>query len=109
MPVEVTVTPASLLELTEVTGSPKVRLTLPVPLRTGDRVRLAFRLKRLNGHRQEVLDVQGDFRVQTVGLSGEVQTLAVEAVGKVPVWKSVRREPAFQRVLPPARFPPTRP
>ncbi len=100
-------TPPSLLELSDVLGCPKVKISLPVPLRQGDRVRLAFRLKRQNGNRSEVLDVAGEYRVGQVSLSADLQTLSVEAVGKAPAWKAVRREASQERVLPPARFPPT--
>lgn len=94
----------SLLELTEVPGCPKAKLTLPVPLRAGDRLKLAFKLKRMNGSRLEVLDVAGEFRVASVGITPEHQSLSVESVGKAPAWKAVRREAPHQRVLPPARF-----
>lgn len=101
--------PPTLLDLTDVPGCPRVKLVLPVPMRLGDRVRLAFKLRRQNGGRSEVLEVNGDFRVQSAHLSVEHQSLSVEALGKAPAWKAVRREGLAVRRLPPARFPPTTP
>lgn len=100
--------PSTIVEITEVAGNPKVKLDLPVPMRVGDRIGLRFRLKRLNGGRTEVLDVAGEFRVASVGLTLDHQSLRVETVvGKVPVWRAIRKEPAYERTIPPARFPPT--
>lgn len=103
-----TMKPVSWVTLSEVVGSPTVKLDLPVPLRVGDRVRLRFVLRRLVGGRSEVLSVNDEFRVGGVILSEGRQTLSVDSVGKLPAWKAVRREPPPKRQLPPARFPPTR-
>lgn len=96
----------TLLDLSDVTGSPRVKLVLPIPLRIGDRLKLAFKMKRLHNGRTEIMDVQGEYRVQAASLSAEHQHLSVEAVGKAPAWKAVRKE-TLSRKLPPARFPPT--
>lgn len=98
----------TILELSDVGGAPRVKLTLPVPLRVGDRVRLGFRLKRTHGGRTEVLEVVGEYRVSGAIHETGRQTLTVEAVGKAPAWRAVRKDHGFVRSLPPARFPRTR-
>ena len=100
--------PTSIVELSSVAGQPKAKLALPVPLRQGDKLRLAFVLRRQNGGRHEVLTVQGEYRVVTVSQSTDHQFLSVEATGIEPAWKAVRR-PASQleRKLPPTVFPRT--
>ena len=98
--------PSTLLDLSDVQGTPRVKLTLP-PLRVGDRVRLAFRVQRNHKGRHEVLDVSGDFRVTASVTTLEHQHLSVESVGKTPSWRAVRKDIAFRRQIPPAIFPPT--
>lgn len=99
------------VELTEVTGHPRFKKDLPVPMRIGERLRLAFKLTRRNGGRTEILEVNGEFRVSQVGTDAvdgaSRQILAVEAVGKVPTWKAVKAPPAQGRRLGPTRFPRT--
>ena len=99
--------PATILTLADLPEAPKVKLTLPVPLRAGDRVKLGFRLRRAHGGRSEVLDVIGEFRVASVLLSAERQVVSVESVGKAPAWRAVKKDASWKRPLPPARFPPT--
>lgn len=99
--------PTTLVDLSDVQGTPRVKMTLPVPLRAGDRVKLAFRLRRLNGGRQEILDVVGDFRVSSATLALDYQVVAVESVGKAPTWRAVRKDIVSRRQLPPAVFPRT--
>lgn len=101
------VLPLTILELSDVLGSPRAKLPLPVPLRVGDRVRLSFRLKRNHGGRSEVLEVVGEYRVSGVVQAVDHQFVSVEATGKAPSWRAVRKEPHTDRVLSPARFPPT--
>ena len=100
-------TPTTILTLADLSDAPKVKLTLPVPLRAGDRLKLGFRLRRQNVGRSEVLDVNGEFRVASVILSAEQQLVSVESVGKAPAWRAVRKDTGWKRPLPPARFPPT--
>ena len=102
-------TPYTVLTLADLSDSPRVKIGLPVPLRTGDRIRLAFKLKRKNNGRSEVLDVSGEFRVTQAVLSLEAQTLSVESVGKAPTWRAVRKDVSSRRELPPAIFPRTVP
>ena len=97
-------TPTTILTLSDLTDAPRVKLVLP-SLRVGDRVKLAFRLRRQNGGRSEVLDVGGEFRVSSVTLSVDHQAVSVESVGKAPAWRAVRKEAVLQRVLPPACSP----
>lgn len=103
--------PASLVELSDVTGSPKVWMTLPVPLRLGDRLRLGFHLRRQKGGRHEILEVSGDFRV--TGISWDAsqgptrQILAVESTGRAPAWRAIRTPPSMPGRLGPTHFPPT--
>lgn len=97
----------TLLELSDVTGKPKVKLDLPAPLRVGERIRLAFHLRRHNGGRSEVLEVNGEFKVTAIGLDLAIyphrQILTIDSVGVVPHWKAVKRRGPISRVLPPAR------
>jgi len=102
--------PATLVELSDVAGHPKVKMTLPVPLRIGDRIHLAFQLRRTTGNRREVLDVSGDFRVTSVSFDASAgparQILVVESAGTAPAWRAVKRPAqAPGRQLGPTRFP----
>jgi hypothetical protein len=101
--------PPSVVILTEVAGVPKVKMDLPAPLRIGDKVALRFRLKRTNAGRSETLEVLGDFRVSSVSFVGHTgqQQLEVEALGKVPSWRAIKRTAGPKRVIPPARSPRT--
>lgn len=103
--------PGTQIEMSDVVGKPKVRMTLPVPLRIGDRIQLRFQLQRTNGGRTEVLDVQGDFRVLSVSFDATRapprQILQVESTTKAPSWRAVRRAPAPSPRLGPTHFPPT--
>lgn len=85
-------------------------MDLPAPLRLGDKLTLRFRLKRANGGRMEVLDVNGEFRICSLSFEAGTnrQMLSVEsASGVVPSWRAVKRTPEFKRVIPPARSPRT--
>lgn len=102
--------PATIVAITDVAGSPRVKLDLP-DLRIGDRVTLNFRLQRKSGGRSEVLNVAGVFRVSTVDLdtseSPPRQILSVEATGKAPSWQAVKNSATSPRPMAPARFPRT--
>lgn len=80
-------------------------------LRIGDRLTLAFVLKRQQGGRKEVLDVKGEFRVSSLGFdttSGAArQKITVEAVGKAPSWRAVKKGSDPPRRLAPAKSPRT--
>lgn len=99
---------ASIVVLGDVAGAPKVKLDLPSPLRLGDRLQLHFRIKRSNGNRVELLEVDGEFRVSSLRFEAGTnrQHLDVEAIGKAPAWRALKRTQEFKRVIPPARFPP---
>ena len=104
--------PATLVELSDVAGRPKVKMTLPVPLRIGDRILLAFQLRRANGNRNEVLDISGDFRVASISFDASEgpprQVISVESAGKAPTWRAVKRPTAVpERRLGPTKFPRT--
>jgi hypothetical protein len=102
-------TPSTIVELSEVSGKPKVKMALP-PLRIGDKIHLKFRLSRQNGGRSEQLDVDGDYQVRgmSVDASSGVahQQLAVDAVSTSPSWKAVKKVQVPLRKLGPARVPP---
>lgn len=102
--------PATIVELADVTGHPRVKLDLP-DLRIGDRVTLAFRLQRKTGGRSEVLNVGGIFRVAAVDLDTSStpprQLLSVESTGLAPCWQAVKNQAPPSKKLPPARFPRT--
>lgn len=97
-------TPTTYLDFPGVSGQPRVKMVLPIPLRLGDKLRLSFKLKRMNGGRLEVLDVHGDFRVSASVCSVEHQYLSVESIGKDPTWRVLRKEPLLRRNRIPARF-----
>ena len=102
-------TPATIVELADVSGKPKVKMALPA-LRIGDKVHLRFRLSRQNGGRSEQLDVDGDFQVRGMSLDASSgfarQILSVDAVTMSPSWKAVKKLPVPLRKLGPARVPP---
>lgn len=102
---------ASIVELTDVPGCSRVKMDLPVPLRLGDRITLAFQLRRNLGGRSEVLDVTGEFRVTSVAFdtsNGPArQILKVDSLGKAPTWRAVKKQPAGTKKIGPTRFPPT--
>jgi hypothetical protein len=98
---------ASVVILSEVAGVPKVKMDLPSPLRLGDKLKLRFRVKRANGGRSEVLDVDGEYRVGSLSFEANRQILQVESLGVVPSWRAVKRTPEFKRVIPPAKSPRT--
>jgi hypothetical protein len=93
----------TIIELSEVTGRPKVRQDLPGPLRIGDRIRLAFSIERRKGGRTEVLSVQGEFRVSAIGfdtVSGvPKQCLQVDALGKAPSWQAIKKQTSVRKIL----------
>lgn len=101
----------SVVELTDVTGSPAIKLELP-RVSLGDPIRLKFRLQRNNNGRTEVLKVDTTFRVTAMGIDTAMvphrQLLSVESTQpKPPSWVAVKRPPEAIRKLPPARFPKT--
>ena len=103
--------PASLVELSDVVGTPKVKMALPVPLRVGDRIHLNFQLKRTRSGRNEVLDVSGDWRATHVSFDGSQglarQILTLKCEEKPPTWRAVKKQPSAERKLGPTRFPRT--
>lgn len=104
-------TPASIVELGDVQGKPRMKMDLPSPMRIGDRVKLHARLSRQNGGRSEVLDISGDFQVRSVSFDASDglprQLLVVESSAVAPVWKAIKRGPPSTRKLGPARSPST--
>jgi hypothetical protein len=102
----------TVITLSDVPGAPNVQLVLPGPLRIGDRMKLAFKLRRMNGGRAEQLDASGEWRVtsMTLDATGPLprQILQVESASpKVPAWKAVKKQLAWERRLAPARNPRT--
>lgn len=103
----------SIVKLGEVNGEPKVKLSLPGPLRVGDPLGLKFRIERENNGRSEVLEVDGQFRVEAVGIDNatvpakQLLSVAVAPGVKVPVWRSVKRRRHGSRRLSPAVSPRT--
>ena len=101
----------SIIKLADVNGEPKFKADLPGPLRNGDPVVLKFRLNRQTGGRSEVLEVDGMFRVETVGFDASRvphrQLLSVVPTTKVPTWRSVKKPLTEARSLGPTEFPKT--
>ena len=102
--------PSTIVELSDVSGKPKARMSLPSPMRVGDRIQLRYRLTRQTGGRDEVLDVNGEFRVQTVSFDASSgtprQILSVSSTDVSPSWKAVKKTSGLARKLGPARMPP---
>ena len=103
----------SVVKLSEVNGQPTVKLDLPGPLSIGDPIGLRFRIERQNNGRSEVLEVNGQFRVEAVGFDNATlphkQLLSVgtgPATG-TPVWRSVKSRTSPSRRLSPAVSPRT--
>lgn len=99
---------ATFLHLDDV-DAPKVHISLP-PLRIGDKVLLAFRLQRKHLGRDEVLTVQGEFRITSVVVDatqrgGARQIIHVNALGVAPSWQAVKRKDP--KVLGKPRYPRT--
>lgn len=98
--------PASLLVLADL-DAPKVKLALPL-VRQGDRLKLNFKLERVKNGRAEVLLVFGEFRVASVAvLEDQRQEVTVEATGKSPSWRAVKKKAPLARKVGPSRFPRT--
>jgi len=97
----------TLLEISDVKGTPRVKLDLPEVASVGTRIRLRFRLNRTSNGRSEVLRVDGQFKVEALGIDGGVvprrQVISVTSVGVTPVWRSIKKDPHCSRVLPPAK------
>jgi hypothetical protein len=101
----------TIIELSDAPGAPKVRKDLPGPMRIGDHILLDFRLNRTNGGRFEVLDVRGDFRVASVSFDATGtprQKIQVEAKGKSPTWRAVKKPPPSRHEMAPCHHPPTK-
>lgn len=99
----------SVVTLLDVNGKPLVKTDLPGELKVGDPLALRFNLKRVNGGREEVLLVEGDFQVETIRWDAtsvpHKQLLSVVSLGKPPTWRSVKKR-SSERRLGPARNPP---
>jgi hypothetical protein len=100
----------TVVELSDVRGAPKTRISLPAMLKKGDPIALKFTLERMNQGRQEVLEVNHRFRVDAVGLDAASnprrQLLSVVSTTKAPTWRSVKKRP-LRRPLGPAKHPRT--
>lgn len=100
----------SIVKILDVNGEPRVKLDLPA-LKSGDPVALKFKLERRNGGREELLEVNGLFRVKHVGIDAKQapqrQLLSVEPADRPPTWRSVKKRASVARRLGPARFPKT--
>jgi hypothetical protein len=101
----------SIVKLSDVNGSPAVKLELVGPLRIGDLVALRFNLGRRTGGRSEILHIDGKFRVTAIGFDAssqpQKQLLSVDSVGTAPTWRSVKKPVPVSRGLGPTRFPRT--
>lgn len=102
-------TPSTIVELSDVHGNPKVKMILP-QVHIGHRIHLHFRLSRQNGGRSEQLLVDGDFRVTSASLDASTgvahQVITVDSVMTPPSWKAVKKLPPTTRKLGPARAAP---
>lgn len=74
-------------------------MTLPGPLRIGDRVSFRFALRRVLQGRLERLEVTGEWRVSAAVTSVDGYRVEVEPLGPDPSWKAVKKERPFVRQL----------
>jgi hypothetical protein len=102
----------TIVELTNVKDAPSVNIGshLPEPMRIGDTITTRFGITQRKDGRTFRLDFNGVLRVINVtfnlGPAGGSQILRVETVGTPPTWQAIKTPPT--RVLPPAKFPPTK-
>jgi len=96
------------LELSDVSGSPRIRSDLPL-LRIGDKINLRIHLGRVHLGRKEELEVIGAYIVTSLtlelGANRLCQIASVSSTGKAPAWRAIKLAPP--RKLPPAHSPPT--
>jgi hypothetical protein len=102
----------SIVKLSDVKGQPTAKLDLPGLLRIGDPIGLHFSIEKQNDNgRTEVLQVNGQFRITAVGFDASGcpsrQLLSVEATGRAPTWRSIKKRVRGARRLSPAVFPKT--
>jgi len=101
----------TVIELSDVNGTPQVKRDIDVLLRIGDPLALKLRVERNNNGRREVLVVDQRFRVEAVGVDASTtpvrQVLSVSSYGKPPTWRAVKKT-ALGRRLGPARHPRTK-
>jgi hypothetical protein len=92
---------ASVVELSDVKDSPKLRVNLPSPLLIGSKVTLSCKVQRRRGPRTEELSIQGEFRVVSCvfDVAKQRQLVSIETTQVAPVWRSIRNPP--QRGLAP--------
>jgi hypothetical protein len=107
-----TITTPSIVELSDVTGRPKVRQDLPPLMRIGDPIALRFKIQKEQDGRNQLLEVDHRFKVVAVGIDNRGGTLrqlvVVETLGgKPPTWHSVKKAEPYRRVLGPTKFPKT--
>jgi hypothetical protein len=97
----------TMLKIIGVKGEPKVLIDLPGLLRIGDPISLRFKLSRVTLGRSEILDVNGRFRVDAVGLDASSwprkQLVSVDPIGSAPSWQAIKKNPPKGRRLPPAK------
>jgi hypothetical protein len=89
---------ASIVKLSDVKQSPEIRMDLPAPIPIGSKVRLAFRVTRMNKSRTEELRVNGEFQVTSVVIDltrgKAVQVVTVSSTGLTPSWVAIKNPPA---------------
>lgn len=92
---------ASVVEISDLKDSPKLRVNLPSPLLIGSKLSLICRLHRKRGPRTEELSIQGEFRVVSCvfDVANQRQLVSIETTQVAPVWRSIRNPP--QRRLAP--------
>ena len=81
-----------------------VKMTLPAPLRVGDRLTLRFRLRRQHQGRTEALEVLGVYRVVSSAVGAQHHAVEVESTGLAPRWRAVKKERPFRRILGPTHL-----
>jgi hypothetical protein len=97
----------TIVELWDVDGKPRAKLSLPGRLHVGDKVRLKFVLNRDRGGRKERVDATGEWRVVTVvvdltqGIAR--QDVSLVNVGVTPSWKAIKKRVSAPRSLALAR------
>jgi hypothetical protein len=93
----------TIVELGDVLGRPRFKMSLPLPLRIGDQLQLKLKLNRINKGRSEQISFFGVVRVTAVWFDVSHQFLVVDCVGKAPHWQAVKKQPPQGIKLGPAR------
>jgi hypothetical protein len=82
----------AVLEFSDLSEPQRVKIDLPT-VHLGDRIRLAFTLRRKRQGRDEMLSISGEYKVMNVLLEARShphQIIQVASTGVSPAWKAIK-------------------